>query len=169
VPKFWSRFEHFYLKPTNHCWLPEEFLGYSARTNYKQFIEPLARQLGLNERVVYLETGHLPTLLAHAAGCVTVNSTVGAQALTHDCPLIALGKAFYDMPGLTHQSGLDNFWQHPEPIDHDLYESFRRTVLYTTQVNGGFYTKAGIDLAVKNTLPRLLADRSPLEALGVPC
>lgn len=137
--------------------------------NYEQFIEPLARQLGLNERVVYLETGHLPTLLGHAAGCVTVNSTVGAQALTHDCPLIALGKAFYDMPGLTHQAGLHSFWKNPEPTDHGLYELFRRAVLYTTQINGGFYTKAGIDLAVKNTLPRLLADQSPLEALGVPC
>lgn len=136
--------------------------------DYEQLIQQLARQLGLNDRVVYLETGHLPTLLAHAAGCVTVNSTVGAQALTHDCPLIALGKAFYDMPGLTHQAGLHTFWKNPEPIDHSLYELFRRTVLYTTQVNGGFYTKAGIDLAVKNTLPRLLANQSPLEALGIP-
>lgn len=141
--------------------------------NYRQVIDQEAQWLGLNarhnQRVVYLETGHLPTLLAHAAGCVTVNSTVGAQALTHDCPLIALGKAFYDMPGLTHQAGLDCFWQNPEPIDHSLYENFRKTVLHTTQINGGFYTREGIRLAVKNVVPRLLADQSPLEALGVPC
>jgi len=141
--------------------------------DYQQLIAQESRWQGLSDgkksRVVYLETGHLPTLLAQAAGCVTVNSTVGAQALTHDCPLIALGKAFYDMPGLSHQGGLDGFWQNPDPIDHALYEQFRKTVLHTTQINGGFYTREGIRLAVKNALPRLLATQSPLETLGVPC
>ena len=141
--------------------------------DYRRLISQESQWLGLDDdkrsRVVYLETGHLPTLLAQASGCVTVNSTVGAQALTHDCPLIALGKAFYDMPGLTHQGGLDRFWQTPELIDHALYEHFRRTVLYTTQINGGFYTRDGIRLAVKNALPRLLASQSPLEALGIAC
>jgi capsular polysaccharide export protein len=141
--------------------------------DYQRLIAQESQWLGLatsnKERIVYLETGHLPTLLAFAAGCVTVNSTVGAQALTHDCPLITLGKAFYDMQGLTHQGGLDSFWKNPEPIDHELYEHFRRTVLHTTQINGGFYTREGIRLAVKNALPRLLADQSPLEVLGVPC
>lgn len=141
--------------------------------DYRRLISQESQWLGLSNhnrsRVVYLETGHLPTLLAHASGCVTVNSTVGAQALTHDCPLISLGKAFYNMPRLTHQGGLDRFWQNPDPIDHALYEQFRKTVLHTTQVNGGFYTPDGIRLAVKNALPRLLAHQSPLEALGILC
>lgn len=137
--------------------------------DYRAVINELNQWLGLNERTVYLESGHLPTLLSYAQGCITVNSTVGAQALTHDCPLVALGEAFYGMPGLTHQGGLDSFWQNPEPIDHELYEMFRRTVLHTTQINGGFYTHDGIRLAVKHAMPRLLAEQSPLEELGVGC
>lgn len=137
--------------------------------DYRAVINEQTQWLGLNGRTVYLETGHLPTLLSHAQGCITVNSTVGAQALTHDCPLVALGEAFYDMPGLTHQDGLDSFWQNPEPIDHELYELFRRTVLHTTQINGGFYTRESIRLAVKHALPRLLAEQSALEALEEAC
>ncbi|WP_260986407.1 capsule biosynthesis protein [Bordetella genomosp. 13] len=128
-------------------------------------VRRLANQLGIQDRVVFLESGHLPTLLSHAAGVVTVNSTVGGSALVHARPTIALGKAIYDLPGLTFQGGLDAFWHDAEPPDMTLFQHFRNVVIHTTQVNGGFYTREGISMAVQRGVERMLAERSPLEML----
>lgn len=125
----------------------------------------LAWRLGIQDRVIFLESGHLPTLLSHAAGVVVVNSTVGGSALVHARPTIALGNALYDMAGLTFQRGLDAFWKEGEPPDMGLFNRFRNVVIHTTQINGGFYTKPGIQMAVQNAVGRLLSDTSPLEEL----
>ena len=133
---------------------------------YDALIARLQVQFGLQGRVHYLETGHLPTLLEHASGVVTVNSTTGLSALVHGRPTLALGKAIYDLPGLTDQSGLDNFWQSGEPPDATLLRAFRNTVIHMTQVNGGFYEARAIALAVQGA-QRLLNVLSPIEGLSV--
>ncbi|CFN69507.1 capsular polysaccharide export protein [Bordetella pertussis] len=97
----------------------------------------------------YLETGHLPGLLAHAAGVVTVNSTVGSAALAAGCATLALSQPIYAMPGLTCQHTLDDFWRDPTPPQAALFAAFQAVVIHATQVNGGFYCAPGIDLAVK--------------------
>lgn len=132
--------------------------------DYGRLIAGLRRELDLAGRVHYIETGHLPGLLAHASGVVTVNSTTGLSALVHRCPTIALGNAIYDLPGLTHQGGLDGFWHHREPPDTVLLRAFRNTVIHTTQVNGGFYDDPGIALALAGS-ERLLQIRGPLGEL----
>ncbi|CFW92627.1 capsular polysaccharide export protein [Bordetella pertussis] len=108
-----------------------------------------ARRHGLQRRVRYLETGHLPGLLAHAAGVVTVNSTVGSAALAAGCATLALSQPIYAMPGLTCQHTLDDFWRDPTPPQAALFAAFQAVVIHATQVNGGFYCAPGIDLAVK--------------------
>jgi capsular polysaccharide export protein len=123
--------------------------------NYRRLIAGLQRQHALEGRVRYLESGDLATLLRHTLGVITVNSTVGLQALAHGCPTIALGDAVYALPGLTHQGPLDDFWQAPPTPDRSLFVAFRDTLAHTTQVNGGFYTARGIALAVDNCLPCL--------------
>ena len=90
-----------------------------------------------------------------------VNSTVGELSLSFGRPTCALGEAIYKMPGLTHQGDLSDFWHRPEQPDPALFEAFRKTVIHTTQINGGFYTTGGIELAVENSL-RLLTPRSVL-------
>jgi capsular polysaccharide export protein len=45
------------------------------------------------------------------------SSTVGCQALARGVPVMALGKAIYDIAGLTHQGELDEFWNAPEAPD----------------------------------------------------
>ena len=132
---------------------------------YARLIRRLAAQFDVVGRVTYLETGDLNTLLAHARGTVTVNSTVGALSLGLDCPTIALSDPIYNLPGLTYQGGLDDFWQHGERPDAMLFQHFRNTVICTTQINGGFYSRQGIDLAVENCRGVLVQDRSPLEKL----
>lgn len=82
---------------------------------------------------------HLPTLIKGSIGVIVVNSTVGLQALYHNRPVKVMGKAIYDMPGLTFQGSLDKFWQNPGKIDRKLFEKFRSYVIKTTQLNGSFY------------------------------
>jgi len=124
---------------------------------YEQVIEQLARKYGVASRLRFLNGGHLPTLLAHAKGVVVVNSTVGLSALHHGRPLIALGNAIYGMPGLTWQGSIDTFWLGATEPDMHLYQLFLNYVLYKTQINGDFYTKSGIRMAIPAVIDRLEA------------
>ena len=96
-------------------------------------------------------------MLDHAQGVIVVNSTVGLSALHHRRPLIALGTAIYDMPGMTWQGSLDDFWLHGEPPDMHLYQCFLDYIIHHTQINGDFYTRTGIEMAVAGTVRRLEA------------
>ncbi len=124
--------------------------------NYAKHIRRLSKELALGGRVVYIDGGHLPALINGSKAVVTVNSTVGASALLHGKPTKALGRAIYNMPGLTDQRSLDEFWHHQQRPDMQLFKSFRNVVIHDTQINGGFYCKPGIDLSVKNSLRKLL-------------
>lgn len=133
--------------------------------NHARHVRALARHLDISGRVDYLEAGDLDALLVHSQGLITVNSTVGAIALRHRRPAIALSNPIYNLPGLTFQGPLDAFWRDAAPPDAELFRRFRNTVVHATQVNGGFYTRTGIVLAVENSQRILQAERSPLEAL----
>ncbi|MCW3541936.1 capsular polysaccharide biosynthesis protein [Burkholderia cenocepacia] len=108
-------------------------------------------------RTSTIDAGHLPTLLENACGVVVVNSTVGLSALHHCRPLVALGRAIYDMPGLTWQGALDDFWRHAERPDMNLYQCFLDYIVHHTQINGDFYTRTGIEMAVAGSVARLEA------------
>lgn len=127
--------------------------------DYRGHVRQLAREFGITDRVWFIDAGHLPTLLDHTRGVVLVNSTTGMSALYHHCPLIALGVAIYDMPGLTWQGGLDSFWEHAERPDEDLFHAFLDYVIHHTQINGDFYTDSGIDMAVDGAVRRLEATK----------
>jgi len=131
--------------------------------NYRKVTAEIASRYGVADRVAFIESGHMPTLLSHIAGMVTINSTAGASALLHNRPTFALADPIYAMPGLTHQGPLDDFWRQPQAPDSTLFKRFRNTVIHTTQVNGGFYTASGIEMAVRNCLEVLLAKTSRLE------
>ncbi|MGZ8190183.1 MAG: capsule biosynthesis protein [Methylococcaceae bacterium] len=133
--------------------------------NYSKLIQQLAGQFDLTGRIAYLETCNLNMLLSYAAGTVTVNSTVGGLALELNCPTIALSDPIYNLPGLTFQGGLDAFWMNNAAPEPELYHCFRNAVIHTTQINGNFYCSQGIDLAIKNSIRAIEADKSLLEEL----
>lgn len=133
--------------------------------NYQQIVLAQAKALGLTDRIYFLETGNLHKLLQHAAGLVTVNSTAGGLALSLDCPTVCLSDPIYNLPGLTFQGALNDFWANPQRPDSALFSCFRNTVIHCTQVNGGFYCASGIALAVDNSAAVLAAEHSPLELL----
>ena len=136
--------------------------------NYPRVIARLERYYGLEGRIVYLESGDLNVLLKRTAGTVTINSTVGIVSLEHQRPTLALSDPIYNLSGLTFPGSLDEFWQRPPPPSAELFDSFRHTLMHTVQLNGGFYCRPGIDLAVTNAVHALEAERSPLEILLSP-
>lgn len=123
--------------------------------HYPRIIHGLSQHLGLGDRVQYLETGHLPTLLDHAAGVVVVNSTVGTSSLHHRRPTIALGEAIYGLPGLTYQGDLDSFWTSAEVPDPKLLGAFTKVVRALTQINGNLYTPGGIAMGLDACVARM--------------
>lgn len=133
--------------------------------NYPALINSIASKLGVKGRIHYFENGQLETILAHTLGTVTLNSTVGMASLAQACPTVALAEAIYNLKGLTFQEGLDAFWQTTPAPDAQLFQSFRKVILRTTQVNGGFYCPAGIRLASENSAQLLTQEYSPLDSL----
>ena len=110
-----------------------------GRRNYKSYIVKLARQLGIEKQVIVIYDLHLPTLLTHTLGTITINSTVGLQALYHNSPVKVLGNAIYDIEGLCYKNSLDDFWLTPFKPDRELFEIFRGYLINNTQINCSFY------------------------------
>jgi capsular polysaccharide export protein len=113
--------------------------------------------MGVGGRVRFVDDGDLNALLARVEGVVTINSTSGLTALEHGRPTVVLGKSIYDLPGLTHRRGLDVFWTSPDPPDAERFAAFRRFEMASTQINGAYATRRGVDLAVPEAARRMLA------------
>ena len=136
--------ESFAAHAPHNAWLifkqhPQD-RGYNC---YRDLIEKLARQLDVADRVLYIHDQHLPTLLQHAAGVIVINSTVGFSALIHNRPVKALGNAIYDLPGLTAQMSLEEFWKNPQAARPDMKRLglFWNWMVRCTQINGSFYRR----------------------------
>jgi capsule polysaccharide modification protein KpsS len=137
---------------------------------YGGYLRKLAARLGVADRILYIHGGHLPTLLAHTRGVVTMNSTFGTSALQHRVPVKVMGRAIYDIPGLTSQAPLAEFFTAPGKVDRRLYAKFERWLREVNQVNGSFYkrvrsfgTVSGLEPSTFLALPRLTPSSSLLE------
>ena len=131
--------------------LDSGLMDWAAQTRH------LAVELGIAERIVILDGGDLEKLMARRPAVVTVNSTLGALALARGLSVIALGKAIYDIAGLTHQGELDDFWSAPTPPDAALFDAFRRVLAARCLIPGSFFNEAGLTLAVNAAVDRLEA------------
>jgi len=110
-----------------------------GRYDYKKFIKRLSKELGIEKRVIVVYDLHLPTLLKNTLGCVTINSTVGLQAMYHNAAVKVLGEAIYDIDGLSDKKNLDEFWKNPTKPNKELFNKFRAYLINNTQINGSFY------------------------------
>lgn len=117
----------------------------------------LAAKHGLTGRVVCVDGGDLGRILKASRGVVLVNSTVGVSALEAGRPVVALGTALYDLPGLSHQNGLDDFWTSPQMPDPEMLDAYRRVVIHETQVNGSFFSPKSLARAASLTAQRIMA------------
>lgn len=110
-----------------------------AYTDYSTLFTSLVSELGLHGRVFYVHDVCLETLLNHAQGTVLINSTVGMQSLSQGTPVRALGKAIYDLPGLTSKTPLKGFWRSRETVDRERFMQFRNYLISRNQLNGSLY------------------------------
>lgn len=132
-------------------------------TDYTRLVAAAAAACGIAARVRYVHDLHLPTLLQHARGVVTINSTTGLQALFHGTPVIALGDCFYAIDGLTCQRDLAGFWRAPGRVDRELYRRFRAYMTEHTQLNASFYGRApALDTLAPAPAPRTPAVADPI-------
>jgi len=122
-------------------------------THYGALIKRLARGYNIESKVQYIHDQHLPTLLKHCKGVVTINSTTALQAFYHRAPVKALGDAFFDMEGLTYQGKLDTFWLEPSGLDDDFSDQFKAYLLEHGQINGSFYCHS--EFTVQNVIEYL--------------
>jgi capsular polysaccharide export protein len=105
-----------------------------------------AADLGIADRVIFVHFCRIYQLLDRVAGVVTVNSTVGVQAIAHGAPLKIMGEAIYDHPDVADPQPLDSFWAHPRKPDPELANAFHRQLKLLTQVPAALYDAASVPL-----------------------
>ncbi len=147
--------------------------------DYRSYIAMAAARHSLNGRVDYIEGGDLNIFLKRCCGVILINSTVGYAALKASKPMKVLGRAIYDMEGLSSQTPLDTFWgnvwdsaqntgqntapdtaadsrRQTAPLpDTDLITRFLKVVRCDSQISGDFFTRSGIQLAAKAAAHRI--------------
>lgn len=129
---------------------------------WRRLVEARARHYGIADRVHFIEGGEIGEMVSRARGVVTVNSTTGTLALSAGIPVKVLGRAIYDIDGITDQKILDDFWRNPEPPCADIYEAFTRTLTDRCLIRGGFASEEGLQLLIAAASARLTA--APLAA-----
>jgi capsular polysaccharide export protein len=128
-------------------------------------IRRLARAAGLSKRVHFVRGGKLARLLDGARSAVTINSTTGQQVLWRGMPLKIFGAAVYGKPGLVSNQNLPDFFADPARTDIRAYRDFRRFLLETSQVRGGFYSANGRQTLLRQIVDRMLAADDPYAAI----
>jgi len=127
--------------------------------NWGKIVNRLASGQGVSSRVHYLDGGNLNAMIRKSRGMVTINSTSGLQALRKACPVITLGQAVYDVPGLSFQGELNEFWKQATPPNLALRDAYINAMAATLQVRGVFYRQPGLNAAVVEAVQRLDTNR----------
>ena len=136
----------------------------SGRRALARDVAALAAQYKIADRVDYVPGGKLAQLLDHARSAVTVNSTAGQQALWRGIPLKAFGKAVYNKPQFVSDLPLAEFFANPPYPDNAAYLDYRRYLLETSQLPGGYYSARGRRQLLRQVIDMLLSDLDPFEA-----
>ena len=122
--------------------------------DWEQETADIADKFGVAGRVDYLATGDIETIGGSARGMVTINSTSGTLGLAMGVPVVVLGHAVYDMPDITCQGGLDDFWASPVPPDAETFAAFRRVLIDRCLIPGGFFSQPALEKVVQHAIAR---------------
>ncbi len=137
----------------------------NGQSPLKRIIRELGRAHGVAGRVHYVRGGKLAQLLDHARTAVTVNSTAAQQVLHRGIPLKVFGEAVYAKPGLVSDLPVETFFAQPGRPDLAAYKDFRRFLLETSQVPGGFYSARGRRQLLRQVVDMMLDSDDPYDAL----
>ncbi|MCM2560791.1 capsular biosynthesis protein [Lutimaribacter sp. EGI FJ00015] len=136
-----------------------------GRVPLRHEISRLARQAGVHDRVHYVRGGKLAQLLNDARSAVTVNSTAAQQVLWRGIPLKVFGTAVYAKPEFVSAQPLVRFFAQPARPDRKAYKDYRRYLLETSQVPGGFYSARGRRQLLRQVVDMMLSSEDPYDAL----
>ncbi|WP_281972328.1 capsule biosynthesis protein [Ruegeria faecimaris] len=151
--------------PTHHHLVIKEHPLENHREPLRQVARKLAKTLGIADRVHYVPGGKLATLLNEASSAVTINSTAGQQVLWRGIPLRAFGKSVYDKPEFVSSQPITDFFSNPDIPDTEAYQSYRRFLLETSQVPGGFYSRRGRRQLLRRAVDMMLRAKDPYQSV----
>lgn len=137
----------------------------NGRSPLRRLIRSIAAEQGVGARVHYVAGGKLARLLDHARTAVTVNSTAAQQVLWRGIPLKVFGRAVYSKPEFVSALPLADFFAQPGRPDSRAYRDYRRYLLETSQVPGGFYSARGRRQLLRQVVDMMLAAEDPYDAL----
>ncbi|MYM56432.1 capsule biosynthesis protein [Thalassovita mangrovi] len=137
----------------------------NGRVPLKREILRIARRAGVADRVHFVRGGKLARLLNDTRSAVTVNSTAGQQVLWRGIPLKVFGDAVYAKPEFVSDQPLPAFFQAARRPDLPAYRDYRRFLLETSQVPGGFYSARGRKQLLRHVVDMMLSDEDPYDAL----
>ncbi|QUT04382.1 capsular biosynthesis protein [Sphingobium phenoxybenzoativorans] len=135
----------------------------SSFFNWRRFVLAKARALGMSDRILHVDVCDLAELSTKSRGMVCVNSTSGTLALTIGIPVLVLGEAIYNIPGITHEGHIDGFWNLPQRPKPEVYDAFKRVLYARCLIRGGVASQSAVDSLVSNVVDRLFND--PLHSL----
>ena len=130
--------------------------------DYDTFVKAFSSELGIADRVTFVDFGNTGQMVGRSLGVVLINSTVGIMALEKEIPVYCLGHSIYNIEGLAQSwplVSLKDFWKAPAAPDKSLFEDFRNVVAQCASVAGNFYGAEGIQAAVKSSLKRFAKPR----------
>ena len=136
-----------------------------GRVPLRAEIARLAAKHGVADRVHYIPGGKLGALLNLARSAITVNSTAGQQVLWRGLPLRTFGDAVYAKPEFVSSQPLPEFFAQPSRPDLRAYRDYRRYLLETSQVPGGFYSARGRRELLRHVTDMMLSPDDPYDAL----
>ncbi|WP_299604568.1 capsular biosynthesis protein [uncultured Tateyamaria sp.] len=137
-----------------------------GRAPIRKTIRTLARELGLQGRIHYVRGGKLAQLLNDARSAVTVNSTAAQQVLWRGIPLKVFGKAVFAKPEFVSDQPLPAFFTGAGRPDNRAYRDYRRYLLETSQIAGGFYSARGRRQLLRQVVDMMLSPDDPYDALA---
>ncbi len=136
-----------------------------GRAPVRRDVNRLARAHGVSDRVHFVRGGKLAQLLNDTRSAVTVNSTAGQQVLWRGIPLKVFGRAVYSQPEFVSDQPLPEFFATASRPDNRAYKDYRRYLLETSQVPGGFYAARGRRQLLRQVVDMMLSAEDPYDAL----
>ncbi|ANP35837.1 capsule biosynthesis protein CapA [Phaeobacter gallaeciensis] len=136
-----------------------------GRVPLRSVVRRLAREHGIKDRIHYVRGGKLAQLLNEARTAITVNSTAGQQVLWRGIPLKVFGRAVYDKAEFVSTQSLGEFFATPARPDNRAYKDYRRFLLETSQLPGGYYSRKGRRQLLRQVVDMMLAPDDPYDAL----
>ncbi len=150
--------------PQHHHLVVKDHPLEDGRSAIRRELKYLAQKHGLGNRIHHVRGGKLAKLLDDARTAVTVNSTAGQQVLWRGIPLKVFGRAVYAKPEFVSEQALSAFFDAPARPDRRAYKDFRRYLLETSQLPGGFYSARARRQLLRQVVDMMLADDDPYDA-----